>query len=139
MSLRGLCWDFRVVEPANLLHAGLALLRLKIVGDLVPELRYRVHELPDRHLILAQRIRADDLDLLEEVHAGIEDYFWVEENQAYDVVDRALHDEMALEHHQCEGVDLFQVFLELLDVLVVHRVLAIASSPRAAVERKIIE
>jgi hypothetical protein len=35
----------------------------------------------------------------------------------------SIHDEVAFEHNQGEGVDLPEVLLELLDVLVVHHLL----------------
>jgi hypothetical protein len=45
------------------------------------KLGYRVHKLPDRHVILAQRMRAHDLDLLKEVHPRTQDDIRVEEDQ----------------------------------------------------------
>ena len=100
MLLRDPCRDLRVKKPANFLHPRLTLFRLEVMCDLVPQLCYCVHELPDRHFVLAQCISPHDLNLLEEVHASVEDDIRMEEDQPYDIVDRTFHDEVALEHNR---------------------------------------
>src|SRR4051812_27327646 len=81
-----------------------------------------MHKFPNRHFVLAQRIRAHDLNLLEEVDPSVEDYIRMEEDQSYDIIHGTFHDEMAFEHYEDKIVDLLEVFLELLDVLVIHRI-----------------